>query len=185
MYNVLLFEHQAAFLPPQLAGLQYRNGVYCPKPTGPSNTAGARPRKLSPHTHTYATPAPVSSASLPIGCSCRHGDNSCVQDEEASFGVPASLLACNWRVPESLMAFKTHIHRRTDGYIKSQHTHTHGRIDGYMKSQHTHTRTNRQIHEEQAHTRTDRRIHEKPAHTHTQPGQGPLEAVRTFSPIHP
>ncbi|KAL7868117.1 hypothetical protein SRHO_G00095010 [Serrasalmus rhombeus] len=46
------------------------------------------------------------AALLFIGCLCRHGDNSCLWDEEATFGVPASLTACNQRIPKSLMAFK-------------------------------------------------------------------------------
>lgn len=58
---------------------------------------------------------PFNTALFLIGHLCRHGDNSCLWDEEATFGVPASLTACNWRIPKSLMAFKTHAHRRAFG----------------------------------------------------------------------
>lgn len=77
------------------------NGVYCSKPTGPSSS-----RPLDRVQHSKAPP--FSTALLLIGHLCRHGDNSCLWDEEATFGVPASLTACNWRIPKSLMAFKTH-----------------------------------------------------------------------------
>lgn len=63
---------------------------------------------------------PFSTALLLIGHLCRHGDNSCLWDEEATFGVPVSLTACNWRIPKSLMAFKTHAHRRALGLYKEQ-----------------------------------------------------------------
>lgn len=89
------------------------NGVYCSKPTGPSSSL--------PLDHVQHSKAPpFSTALLLIGHLCRHGDNSCLWDEEATFGVPASLTACNWRIPKPLVAFKTHAHRRVLGLYKEQ-----------------------------------------------------------------
>ncbi|KAK2867467.1 hypothetical protein Q8A67_025584 [Cirrhinus molitorella] len=63
--------------------------------------------RVQTHKPPLQPTTPRSDPNL-IGRECRHRDNSCLQDEEATFGVPASLPACNWRIPKSLMASAPH-----------------------------------------------------------------------------
>ncbi|MGH0154462.1 UNVERIFIED_CONTAM: hypothetical protein FKN15_043995 [Acipenser sinensis] len=92
--SVRVYVTGQVFLPPCWS----RNGAFCLQAI------------WSHDWYECSRPALAAMSSLiPIGRVCRHGESSCLWDEEATFGVPASLTACNRRNPESLMASKTEL----------------------------------------------------------------------------